>query len=226
MFRCELRRREVTTLRESVSDGTTAKGAPAWNNLPNRITVARLLASIVLFVLLANLPEGPSESRRSMASIALWLFVAIAVSDWLDGWCARRYGMVTAIGRILDPFVDKITVCGTYILLLGVSGPASPLRPWMAVAILGREFLVNDLRSWIESRGVDFSAKAPGKIKMILQCITAGVLLARLEDGTLLGVDVSLVLDDVLAWSTLLVTVGSGIWYAIRGMTLVRRAEL
>lgn len=207
-------------------DLLAAKAGPAWNNLPNRITLARLLASIVLFVILANLPDGPSESRRFYADIALWLFVAIAISDWLDGWCARRYGMVTAIGRILDPFVDKITVCGTYILLLGVSGPASPLRPWMAVAILGREFLVNDLRSWIESRGVDFSAKAPGKIKMILQCVTAGVLLARLADGTLLGLEVPLVVDNTLAWATLLVTIGSGIWYAVRGMTLVRRAEL
>jgi phosphatidylglycerophosphate synthase len=68
----------------------------------------------------------------------------------------------------------------------------------MAVAILGREFFVNDLRAWIESRGVDFGAKAPGKIKMILQRVTAGVLLGRLADGTLLGVEVPRAVDHGL----------------------------
>jgi phosphatidylglycerophosphate synthase len=78
--------------------------------------LARLLASIVLFVLLAMMPAPDAPSRKTLAVVSLWLFVAIAVSDWLNGWCARRFGMVTAIGRILDPFVDKITVRGTFIL--------------------------------------------------------------------------------------------------------------
>lgn len=203
-------------------DGARSFRRPAWDNLPNRITLARLLASIVLFVLLAMMPAPDAPSRKTLAVVSLWLFVAIAVSDWLDGWCARRFGMVTAIGRILDPFVDKITVCGTFILLLGVPGAPSPLAPWMAVAILGREFFVNDLRAWIESRGVDFGAKAPGKIKMILQCVTAGVLLGRLADGTLLGVEIPRGFDHGLAWATLVVTIGSGVWYAARAMTLVR----
>lgn len=206
-------------------DGVRPFGRPAWDNLPNRITLARLLASIVLFVLLSIMPGPDDPSRKPLAVTSLWLFVAIAVSDWLDGWCARRFGMVTAIGRILDPFVDKITVCGTFILLLGVPGSPSPLAPWMAVAILGREFIVNDLRAWIESRGVDFSAKAPGKIKMIVQCVTAGVLLGRLADGTLLGVAVPLAFDHVLAWATLVATIASGVWYAFRATSLVRAQE-
>src|SRR5258707_1313425 len=97
-----------------------------WFNLPNRITLARLAASIVLFVVLANVPieaehyvshskspDGPFTFVNPLGVVALILFVLVSASDWLDGYLARKYGQVTTIGRILDPFVDKVAVCGT-----------------------------------------------------------------------------------------------------------------
>ena len=140
---------------------------PAWFNLPNRVTLARLVASMILFVLLANLPE-PRHEASPVGIAAFVLFVLVAASDWLDGCLARKYGQVTTIGRILDPFVDKVAVCGTYVMLLR-SPPVAPLiEAWMVVVIVAREFFVNDSRGYFESKGVSFGAEAPGKIKMLV----------------------------------------------------------
>jgi CDP-diacylglycerol--glycerol-3-phosphate 3-phosphatidyltransferase len=84
------------------------------------------------------------------------------------------------LGRILDPFADKVIVCGTFIFLTSIPLMAKVpfgLKPWMVVVIVGRELLVTALRSFIEDRGSDFSAKMSGKLKMVLQCIAAGTCL-------------------------------------------------
>ena len=109
------------------------------------------------------------------------LFIIAAGTDWLDGYYARKYGQVTTLGRILDPFADKVIVCGTFIFLAadpddGTTFPCG-LRAWMVVVIVGRELLVTALRSFIEDRGSDFSAKMSGKLKMVFQCIAAGTCL-------------------------------------------------
>jgi CDP-diacylglycerol--glycerol-3-phosphate 3-phosphatidyltransferase len=192
---------------------------PQWFNLPNRITLARLLASAVLFVVLANLPESEAEARQ-LGLAALVLFVLVAASDWLDGYLARKRGQVTTIGRILDPFVDKVAVCGTYVMLLRAWPVAGLLEAWMVVVIVAREFFVNDSRGFFESQGVSFAAEAPGKIKMVLQCVSVGFLLGQLAFGNLLGV-----LEDVnvaLLWLVLVATVASGIFYLRKGMLLLR----
>jgi phosphatidylglycerophosphate synthase len=87
--------------------------------------------------------------------LALLTFAIAAGTDWVDGFWARRYGQITQLGRILDPFADKIVICGTFIFLAAVpaaiSGagrqPASEIAPWMAVVVVGRELLVTALRS-------------------------------------------------------------------------------
>ena len=101
-----------------------------------------------------------------------------ASTDWLDGYWARKYGQVTTLGRILDPFVDKIIVCGTFIFLAAI--PGSGVVPWMAVLIVGRELLVTALRSFLEGEGADFSAMMSGKLKMLVQCVAVLVSLYAL----------------------------------------------
>jgi CDP-diacylglycerol--glycerol-3-phosphate 3-phosphatidyltransferase len=98
-----------------------------------------------------------------------------AGTDWLDGFWARRYGQITILGRMLDPFVDKVVICGTYIFL--AADPRSGLMAWMAVLVLGRELLVTALRSFMEQQGADFSASISGKLKFILQCAAVGASL-------------------------------------------------
>ena len=120
----------------------SAKDQPgvAVFNLPNQLTVSRLILSIVLFVLMAF--------HCYLASMIV--FIIAASTDWLDGYFARKYNLVTVLGRILDPFVDKVIVCGTFIFL--VADPASQVAAWMAVVVVGRELLVTALAA-ISKRG-------------------------------------------------------------------------
>ena len=107
-------------------------------NIPNQLTFLRLILSIVLFAFIAN----------ELFLTSLILFVIAAGTDWLDGYWARKYGQVTTLGRILDPFADKMIICGTYIFLC--ANPESGLVAWMVVVVVGREMLVTVLRSYME----------------------------------------------------------------------------
>jgi CDP-diacylglycerol---glycerol-3-phosphate 3-phosphatidyltransferase len=136
-------------------------------NLPNQLTTLRLILSIILFVFLV----------WGFYLTSFVLFIVAAGTDWLDGYYARKYSMVTTLGRILDPFADKIIICGTFMFLAvdpGMAGVNYGLRMWMVVVLVARELLVTTIRSFIEERGGDFSAKWSGKVKMVLQCIAAG----------------------------------------------------
>lgn len=132
-------------------------GSP-WN-IPNLLTASRFVLAIAVLFLIhfqAFLP-------------AMIVFVVAASTDWVDGYWARKYGQVTKFGRIFDPFVDKIIICGTFIALVAI--PNSGIEAWMAVLVVGRELLVTSLRGIIEGAGKDFSATAIGKWKMVFQCV-------------------------------------------------------
>src|ERR1700730_5552135 len=132
-------------------------------NVPNQLSSIRLVLAIVLFGLIAY----------QYYFAGMWVFIVAAGTDWIDGFYARRYNQVTTRGRILDPFVDKIIICGTFIFLAGIKD--SGLTSAMAVVVVGRELLVTALRSFLEQQGADFSATLSGKLKMVLQCIAAAV---------------------------------------------------
>ncbi|MAT71051.1 MAG: CDP-diacylglycerol--glycerol-3-phosphate 3-phosphatidyltransferase [Planctomycetaceae bacterium] len=138
-----------------------------WN-VPNQVTVARIVLSLVLFALLSLQQYLP----------ALAVFVLAAGTDWVDGYWARKYGQITKLGRVLDPFADKLIICGTFTYLaaaprLADGSAASGVAAWMAVVILARELMVTALRAFVEGEGGDFSAKWAGKWKMVLQCAAA-----------------------------------------------------
>jgi CDP-diacylglycerol---glycerol-3-phosphate 3-phosphatidyltransferase len=177
-------------------------------NLPNQLTSLRLVLSIVLFFLMAY--------DFYLASFILFLIGA--GTDWIDGYYARKYGQVTTLGRILDPFADKVIICGTFILLAAdakINTEPYGLRAWMVVVIVGRELLVTALRSFIEEKGGDFSSKWSGKIKMILQCFAASACLfcliyaGRGEDAPAW----SRWLMILSVWATVISTVYSGLVY-------------
>ena len=141
-------------------------------NLPNQITIARLVLSIAVFVLI---PMGHFAA-------ALTCFAIAAGTDWLDGYIARKYNLVTKLGRILDPFADKFLICGVFIYL--GAEPNSGIAAWMAVVVVGRELLVTVIRSFLEGEGIDFSAKLAGKLKMVFQCAAVIVSLLVLAMTT------------------------------------------
>lgn len=185
--------------------------------LPNQLTAARFVLAVVFF---------------AVVTFEAWLwalavFLVAALTDWLDGYLARRSGQVTTLGRILDPFVDKIIICGAFIFLLPV--PGAGLTPWMVIVLVGRELLVTLLRSLVEREGRPFGASWEGKLKMVLQCVTVGWILLHL--GTLApaaSANAALVgtwVRDILIWITVLSTLTSGIAYTIRAATLLRADE-
>lgn len=179
-------------------------------NLPNLITLSRLGLSFVLFGLM-------SSGDWWLTSAGVFAFAA--ATDAVDGYIARKYGLVTTLGRILDPFVDKIIVCGAFVFLLERPA-ASGVNAWMVVAVIGREMFVTGLRSFLEQHGRDFSAATSGKIKMVLQCVAVTVSLA--SQSPVFSTPDFLQLRDVLLWSAVAITIYSGLIYAWRGFTMLR----
>jgi CDP-diacylglycerol---glycerol-3-phosphate 3-phosphatidyltransferase len=192
--------------------GNQPSGVSIWN-VPNALTTLRFALSIVVFVLI------PLHLFLS----AFVVFVIAASTDWVDGYWARRYGQTTQLGRIFDPFVDKIIICGVFIFL--AAEPRSGIAAWMAVLVVAREMLVTALRGFIEQHGGDFSAKMAGKLKMVFQCIAAGASLLVLSydthepptwlDGALL----------IFVWLAILSTIYSGGEYVVSAARFLGRAS-
>ncbi len=193
-------------------------------NVPNQLTTLRLLLAVVLFAFIA----------WEYYLVSLALFIVAAGTDWLDGYWARKYGQVTTLGRMLDPFADKVIICGTFTFLIAIpSMTLVPwgLRAWMVVVILGRELLITALRSFMEQQGSDFSAKMVGKLKMVLQCIAAGFCLYYLsyrfpgQDPLAVPVAPAWVWAGMVAtvWAAVLLTAYSGVTYVLTAVRLLRQ---
>ena len=134
------------------------------------------------------------------------------MTDWLDGYLARKKGLLTDFGRIADPFVDKVIVCGGFILLIQHANNIIP--SWMVVVIVSREFLVNSLRSYSESKGIEFGATIWGKAKMFIQSFTISMILlffAYLNHIVFIKQGIIFML-----WLTVIITLVSGITYMIK----------
>lgn len=192
-----------------------AKPGPSQTifNVPNQLTALRFVLSLVLFVLIAQ--------ERYVASMVV--FIIAASTDWLDGYWARKYGQVTTLGRILDPFVDKIIICGTFIFLCAI--PNSGVKAWMAVVVVGRELLVTALRSFLEGEGADFSASMSGKLKMLLQCVAAALSLFALSYKGQRPEELQYALVAAV-WAAVVLTVYSGLAYILKAITLLRGKSL
>lgn len=187
-------------------------------NFPNKVSAARLVLSIFVCALIP----------MKLYWAAFVLFLLAAGTDWLDGWYARKYNMVTKLGRVLDPFCDKVLICGTFILLAvemnsGIFPWWAKIAGWMAVVVVARELLVTVLRSMIEGAGGDFSAKMAGKLKMWFQCIAAGAALVALAisaDGTAVP-NWLLITIAVSVWVAIISTLQSGWNYVVAASSFV-----
>ena len=217
----------------STTSGSTPVSTPPLSttiwNVPNQLTVARLILSVICFFFLAIDWYGT----------ALVLFAIAAGTDWVDGYWARKYGQITQLGRILDPFADKIIICGTFIFLAAVPpsrslGSASEITAWMAVVVMGREILITALRSFFEEHGSDFSAKYAGKLKMVFQCAAVGASLLRLwyygydssprfSDWTQTPPEWTTWALRITVWTAVLMTIYSGWGYVQTAMRLLRK---
>jgi len=216
-----------------------------WRQVPNLITTSRLILSVVFFTILS----WYQYDGRGHSTLLTWGFAIclIAIStDYVDGYLARKWKVESAFGRVVDPFVDKILVLGSFIFFAGknfiipVEGhphvvfTITGVTPMMVVILLGRELLVTSLRGMFESKGTDFGAVWAGKAKMVLQSVATLVIVAYVYFLALLkGRDSPWLNDyelwatlfrDVILWMTLIVTVWSCYGYVRRSIAVMRAA--
>lgn len=170
-------------------------------NLPNTITLSRLVLTAAVFVCLEA--AHPVATDLTLVWVAFVFFMIAAVTDFVDGWLARRWGMVTAFGRVADPFADKVLIAGSLITLLRFPAATAVLTTWYVVIVVAREFLVTAIRGVVEASGRPFPADQLGKWKMVSQCWTVAAVLTMVAGATVwvwaahLGFWVSLVLTIV-----------------------------
>jgi phosphatidylglycerophosphate synthase len=210
-----------------------------WN-IPNQLTVARLVLSAVFFVLL-GLYEPGTTGGEQLLNVAFVLYIIAGITDILDGYLARKWNQTSAFGRIVDPFCDKVLVVGAFVMLTGsnfaagrirlgefeVGLPhwmggdmASAVQAWMVVVILAREFIVSALRGYSESQGVKFPATYVGKIKMFVQSFAICTVLY--QQANLPRTTWAVIFKLISVWAAVLVTAASGVAYVGRTTKLLK----
>ena len=135
-------------------------------NLPNLITLSRIpLMFVVVWLMYQGWPGA--------ATLAFWLFIAAAIGDWLDGYLARKMGLISLFGKFMDALTDKIFVVGIMIAL--VDRDVVPI--YFVLIVLCREFLISGMRMMAAAKGVVVAAERGGKTKTLTQLIAVGFLL-------------------------------------------------
>jgi CDP-diacylglycerol--glycerol-3-phosphate 3-phosphatidyltransferase len=137
-------------------------------NLPNYITLTRVFSVPVLIWILSSRLFSGGDGRREL--IASGLFIAASITDGIDGYLARKRGQITTLGVLLDPLADKLMVTAAYITLVQFNPRMVPA--WIAVLVIGREFLVSGLRTIAVSEGFTIDASDLGKLKMVVQIVS------------------------------------------------------
>lgn len=188
----------------------SAQEPSPWN-LPNALTMLRILM-VPLFGWLLMRDGGQDDASRFLATV---VFVVAMITDWVDGYLARKWNLVTSFGKIADPIADK-ALTGVAFIGLAVLDEV-PFMWWAAALILGRELLITALRFVVIRYGV-MPAGRGGKLKTVLQTVTLVVLLLPLADDWL-------IISEVLLWTTVAVTLATGVDYLMKADRLVRTAK-
>ncbi|MCB9886179.1 MAG: CDP-diacylglycerol--glycerol-3-phosphate 3-phosphatidyltransferase [Planctomycetes bacterium] len=184
-------------------------------NIPNLITTARLVITVLVFVCL-QLGFCWREQLVPLTWGAFVLFLLAAFSDFLDGYLARKWNLVTAFGRVADPFADKILITGSLIMLLQFDEATDVLTAWFVVVVVAREFLVTAVRGVVEASGQPFPADRLGKYKMVAQCWTVGALMTMVA-----GTDFWVWAAVWGYWVSLVLTVVSGANYVYKARKIL-----
>lgn len=167
-------------------------------NLPNYITLTRIASvPLLIWILSSSLFQGGDGRRELLASA---VFLAASITDGIDGYLARKRGQITTMGMLLDPLADKLMITAAFITLVQFNPRIVPA--WIAVVIIGREFLVNGLRSIAASEGFTIEASDLGKFKMLVQilAVVAAIIDHRWHEWNLQAIGVPLFLPiEVIA---------------------------
>lgn len=216
-----------------------------WKHVPNLLTGGRLVLALVFFCMLAYYQyEGRGDPW--FLNTAFFIYLVALITDFLDGWLARRWKVEGQFGRVIDPFVDKILVLGSFAFFAGknfiipettkhggdpqmVVRTLTGVAPGIVVILLARELLVTTFRGMSEGSGKSFGAVMAGKVKMVIQSVTILVILVYVNYFKYLqdwGYEWhARRFRDFCIWTTVLVTVASGLLYVQRAIAMYRETK-
>ena len=176
-------------------------------NIPNRITISRImLIPIFMVIMLVDFNWGSMNFLGAQLPVSHFvgglIFIVASLTDWVDGYYARKYNLVTTFGKFLDPLADKLLVSAALIVLVELGFAAS----WIVIIIISREFAVTGLRLVLAGEGEVVAAGGLGKIKTTAQILAVATLLLHNPIFTLIGFPFA----DLMLYIALIFTVWSG----------------
>lgn len=178
-------------------------------NTPNKLTIARMI--IVPFLVIFLLTGWGGEANRY---ISLTLFVVASVTDWFDGYLARKNNLVTNFGKFMDPLADKLLVCSAMICMIDLKR----LPAWFVIIIIAREFIISGFRLIAAENGIVIAANYWGKFKTASQMIMI-ILLILHFDG------IFVILEQIFIWLSLALTIISLSTYIWQNRTVLSMQE-
>ena len=179
-------------------------------NVPNRLTILRV-AMIPLFVIAMLWQQLPYSDY-----IAGGLFIAACITDFFDGYLARKYNQVTTFGKFMDPLADKLLVCAALICFL--ADPQANMPAWVVIIIISREFIISGFRLVAAEKGVTIAASYWGKFKTASQMVM--IILLILNFGGIFEI-----LTNIFIWLSLALTVISLITYIVQNKNVISMQE-
>ena len=179
-------------------------------NTPNKLTVARMI--MVPFLVVFLLTGWGGEANRY---ISLILFVAASITDWFDGYLARKNHLVTNFGKFMDPLADKLLVCSAMICMIELGR----LPAWFVIIIIGREFIISGFRLIAAENGIVIAANYWGKFKTVSQMIMIILLILHFD------LSVFVILEQIFIWLSLALTVISLMTYIWQNRSVLSMKE-
>lgn len=162
-------------------------------NMPNRLTILRV-AMIPIFIVFMLWESCPYSDY-----IAAAVFIFACITDFFDGYLARKYNLVTTFGKFMDPLADKILVCSAMICF--VADTSCPMPVWVVIVIIGREFIISGFRLVAAEKGIVIAASYWAKVKTTVQMIMSIVLIFNFQHP------VFSIIDNILIYAALILTV-------------------
>ena len=179
-------------------------------NTPNKLTVARMI--MVPFLVVFLLTGWGGEANRY---ISLIIFVAASITDWFDGYLARKNHLVTNFGKFMDPLADKLLVCSAMICMIELGR----LPAWFVIIIIGREFIISGFRLIAAENGIVIAANYWGKFKTVSQMIMIILLILHFD------LSVFVILEQIFIWLSLALTVISLMTYIWQNRSVLSMQE-
>lgn len=191
-------------------------------SLPNKITLSRICL-IPVFIIILSIPLDLGAWNIGATDlpithfIAALIFIIASTTDWLDGYIARKYQLITNMGKFLDPLADKLLVSAAFILIVELGlAPA-----WVVILIISREFAMTGLRLVAAGEGIVLAASKMGKLKTVSQILAIILLLLHNFPFSYIGLPI----DIILLYIALILTVWSGVEYFVKNWHVMRDSK-